>query len=382
MNQPFMFTPPMNPYADNEKFIKKAFSHRLVIPVLIAIGIILIQLVYAVISISNYSTRGTTFAADQEEELLLRIFTMGTVISYVIQIIFFFLVLIAFFILFDNLKNSDAPPLPRAFPTLLRLFLFAALFRSGITVLNTLTTGTNTLLSDSTDTADFLSSDLASLLMEGLPALLTFLWALSALILIRSFVRTTRAMGLFPKGARAYIVMSRLFAASQLALGVIYYINHFSGGIFSVSDGEVSYTAEWLRSDGASAIMFVVYYAAAAAAVLFTSLFAKAYYKAVRSAERTIQANGTNMYMNGTGYASVYYNQPYAAPQPVNNAPPIPVQPGFDSPPSAYTAVPPVYSSFEVQQPPAEISCPACGTLNAPSCRFCISCGNKLMNNE
>ena len=226
-----------------------------------------------------------------------------------------------------------------------------------------------------------LSSGMDSLLMQGLPALITLLWAIFALLLIGSFAKTFTPIGLYNRGAKAYNVMSFIFAITQIIIAVVYCIRDFSGGMFGDTDGEESFTAELIRSDHAAAVMFVLYYVAVAATVIFTVYFSKTYYNAVESAQRSIQMNGTNMYMNGIGYASVYYNQPYTAPvnvpQPVNSAPPVPVQKGLDTPPSSFKAVPPTYSSSEIQLP-TEIKCPSCGAENNSSCKFCANCGNTL----
>ena len=84
MNQPFMFAPPLNPYADNEKFVKKTFSRRRVMPVIVSLGVVLTMLVYAVIRIINYSETVTPYVSDQSEEVIMKLASTGVVLSYVI----------------------------------------------------------------------------------------------------------------------------------------------------------------------------------------------------------------------------------------------------------------------------------------------------------
>lgn len=325
MNNQFMFTPQLNPYADNARYLKKAFSPRALFLQLIGIALILVTMIYGAACIFSYRNY-QTFIQSEEDKILNMMYSSAEGLYQIIYCIFAFLAMLAFVILVVTVKadNENTPAITNSPFVLFRIFfVFTAvtsvntIFRSGITPL---------LIAALTDKENIDRYLYEYLLLDCIPAIVCAVWALMGFLFTLSISRTVKCKGLYAKFGKAYIVIARIYALINIALPITYFINGFKGGVFNNINSDRSIKSDIISSMPSASVILAVFYVLFALVLFFSTLSAKQYITAVNNARRSFNTSGNNLYMNEDSVYASYYGQTYTSAQ-FNNPPPVPAPP-------------------------------------------------------
>ena len=391
MNYPFIFTPQMNPFADNPGFIKKALSPRLLLISIIGMTFLLISLIFGAACFFNFNTINHSIQTQAEDEINILLSTTEGVGQVFYSIIMFF-PLLAFIMIYVRVKSDeyDLNILPFHF---LRIFLILSVISSVPNILNSVTSPmSDELFSEGID-----SEKLAgSLILTGLPSLISAVWAVFGILFISSFIQTLQCKKLEAKFARIFTAFSLIYALTLLGTTTYYCISGFKDALFSSYDSvNSSVRPIIIQSMQLAPVMFVVYYVSCVAVILSCALLARSYYFAVSSAVRSFNASNSNLFMNSDSKFAAYFGAPYTSPQTVQSPPPAAVQqyekvsdPVSTSEESAISAeendnidtTASVSAETSVPVRRGTYICPKCGTMNLAENKYCSHCGNNCMN--
>ncbi len=427
MNQPFIFSPQINPYNDNARFLKKSFSSGNLLISIISLAVVLISIIFGAACIFSFKSLSPIIETQEEEMLNV----LSSAIEGVYQVIYcmvMFLVLLAFVILYVTVKSDskDTPAVTNTPFVLFRIFFVLTALTSFSTAFNSSLTPLFDAIISISEKDNISKILLECVLLSGLPSLICGIWAIIGFLFTNSVTRTVKCTALIDKFGKTYIIMSRIFSVISLIIPVVYCINGFHGGVFYSINGEQSIKSMIVESLPYAPVMLVIYYVACAVTLFFSSLTAKEYINAVSQAKKSFQLSGTNLFMNGDSSYADYYQQTYTVPQPASSAPaPVQIMPHFIGvSPSAFASshmpgtpqqsgekTQPTnnepYSPTETQPAPVSLEntsnnvqtdsdqeirptsdmltpeirngtyvCPRCGTINIAENKFCSACGN------
>lgn len=390
MNNNSMFTPVLNPYADNAKFIKKTMRPKHCVFIVLGIAVMLVCLVYAVISVFNMSKgeRAVFQTPDEESVLALNLFLLGA------RMLFFIIILaipcIGTVNFIEHLKDKESPYLPNSFSNMGSTFFISCLVYYISIFFTSFAQLGLTLLFGNYETLDGLIPNFAKVFfVDTVPSVVFILWSVSGIIFCSSVRNTLKGVMLSYKGAVFFTVMSIFVAVTNGISALIYNFNNFGVGIFYSFDGNTA-LSDTVKSNSAAIFMLNLFFAASIVVLIAAVRFASDYRRAVKAAQRSFAGFGSNLYMNGDSAAAAYYQNFYSSPNGngnINNFNVQSVTPvDMAVPPCSVEADdymrvdPPGNNNIGTEQPYTTIVvCPVCGTANKINCKFCVGCGNSLV---
>lgn len=388
MNNDFVFTPNLNPYADNAKFIKKTMKLQHCVFIALGIAAMLVCLVYAVIFIFNM-TGGRTALETPEDEVVrtLTLSLLGTRMFYFI--IIFLLPGIGTVNFIEHLRDKESPYLPNSFTNMGSFFFvsflvyYAAMFFLSFAQLGM------TLLYGDYETTEELIGDFAKIfLTDTAAAVVLIVWSISGILFCSSVRNTLKGIMLSDKGSTFFILMSVITAILNGITALVYNISGFEVGIFYLFDGN-TFLSDAAKRNPTEIVMFNLFFIASVMAVIGIIGFATDYRRAVRSAQRSFASFGTNLYMNGDSASAAYYQNYYSSPNinDVRNAAGVKTdrQVNVSIPPQPTGREEYMRMGFPVddagnggRSDATIIVCPVCGTANKSGCQVCMGCGRTL----
>ncbi len=309
MNNPYMFSPVISPFADNPKYVKKIFSTRIVVYSLIVLGVILTATIYgAVCMFNSEKVGGIILSQDEEIVNVLNSSTEG--FSQIIVFAVLFLVFVGFVSLFMNTRSkfaNNSGPGTAPF-TLFRIFFIIMIFHSVSNLFSSVTSPMAELIVSTNAEYDFLS-----MALYALPAITGTLWSVAGLVTCSNIIKTIKCMTLSDKGCKFYLISACIHAVSMAATMVLYFATGFSKGIFKSYDETTPQLKKTIiDATPSAAIIFVIFFVSCSVVLVLSALLAKRYSNGIQNAVRSVNMYGTNMYMNSNGTAADFYSRPYA----------------------------------------------------------------------
>ncbi len=385
MNNNFMFSPNLNPYADNAKYIKKSLNLRHFVFIALGIAVMLVCLVYAEIyTFHMASGNGTVFESRQNMAVqVLTFFVFGARVFYFIAALLVPCIGTVNFI--QHLKDSESPILPNSLANTGSFFFVSCIVYNTIMFFFSIAQMGMTLISGDYDTINELKFDLGKIFFSDMLLSAVFvIWSISGLVFCSSVRNTLKCLALSDKGTTFFIVMSVIAAAFCCAVGMIYNVCGFESGIFYLSDGSTM-LSDAIKRNAAAVVMFNLFCVASITVILNASFFAINYRLAVRAAQRSFSGYGSNLYMNGDSTAASYYQSYYTSPD-SNGANPQATEPfGVNTVPQVAGNGDFLHIEFPKNNDGSiglseneTVVCNICGAVNRPESEFCSGCGNDL----
>ena len=389
MNNNFMFSPNLNPYADNAKFIKKTMKSRHSTFMAVGISVMLTCLLYgAIFSFSMAGGDGTLFETKSDKVMQTVSFCLfGVRTIFMIILLAMLCIGIVNFIM--HLKDKDGPLLPNSFAVLCNVFLISVLIYCIMMFFASFAQlGLTLLFLNYENTDDFVIKLANIFMLDTVSSMVWIIWAISGIVFFSSVRNTFKCVMLSDKGS-AFFITASIFTPAVTAICVILYnVNDFEAGMFYLYDGSTALSDAIIGSSTAI-LMFNVFFIASIITVIAAACFASDYRKAIRSAQRSFSYAGSNLYMNGDSAAAAYFQGYYSSPAggvgSVNNAAaqaPQPVQP--DPPPQIvqngeFSRIDFTESDIGSDLPKeGTIICPLCGAKIMSRLKYCTECGNSL----
>lgn len=372
MDQPFMFVPYFNLFADNGKLVKKNTRKKNIIFMAVSVGFILVCSIFGMLFLFGKAEEERRFSENVS-------FQNSFFDSLAMQMMFMSLITILFFIgivnLLESFEDKESSYVAKSFLFFARLFLIAAAaFFFGDILSSLLSLAAKKYLLYTLDNA-FINN---IFFFSIIPDIIFLFWSVSGIVFIRSFRLTCSGVRLQEKGAGFFGVCSVIGALCSLIVGLSYNICDFKNGVFY----NWSSLTDAVTENIIAIVTFNMFFVAIAFALFSISAFTTDFNKMVKLTRLSFQAKNAELYMNGNTQQNhqAFYQQTNVEQQTsVNQQKPVKEQECDETGSENNAEQISVYKTVPVPKPSeTTIICRSCGMQNPSMCTYCTECGRLL----
>lgn len=284
---------PNNPYQDNPAFLKKVFSRRYLLIMIVSSAVMLAAVVFGIFYCVSLLSEDRFYYSGQDT-LLYNAFMSMRIMAFSVISILCAISFISFVILLNYSADKNTNLFPVSSLILNMIISFAVLIISGILFLILSSDVIIPLfMPDRTEFSEPGTFYIISSVLIDIFLLLMVLWSSGGIAFISSLKKTASCTGIYTAGSSFFSVMSFLLFLMNIIVGIavlgIYFYEDWNESVFIVEDiRSLSMTA---------AIVFSCFFFGAGTAVFFTGSMAKRFRTAAAQALNSVRYSGVNQYV-------------------------------------------------------------------------------------